>query len=185
VTENTRQFGMVAVALTALVVLGVLAGRTTGTDAAMLLARAAHVFAAMVWVGLIWFVNMIQMRAVAAATPAERATLMTHIVPQVAAEFRLAANVTLISGVVLIALIAVTGARPLGSLWLWVGVAGGIAMVGLVHAKISPTLRTVLDPAITDPAVKDDARGRLRFYARCNLLLALPVTLAMLAAAHA
>jgi uncharacterized membrane protein len=184
VTENNRQFGMVAAALAALVVLGVLVGRTTSTDAAMLLARAAHVFAAMVWVGLIWFVNMIQLRALAAADPAERVAITTHIVPQVAAQFRLAANITLLSGIGLVALSAVTGARPLGSLWLWIGIAGGTAMVGLVHAKISPTLRTVLDPAITDEAVKNDARGRLRFYARCNLLLALPVTLAMLAAAH-
>ena len=57
-------------------------------------------------------------------------------------------------------------------------------MVGFVHAKIAPALRVVLDPAVTDPVAKADARNTVRVFARCNLLLALPVTFAMLAGAH-
>ena len=65
-----------------------------------------------------------------------------------------------------------------------VKMAGGLAMVAFVHAKIWPQLQILLDPVIRDQAAKAAARETVRFYARLNLLLALPVTFAMLAAAH-
>ena len=95
------------------------------------------------------------------------------------------ANLTFVTGLLLLAELGYLTQRPVGSLiWLWLGVLGGTAMLGFVHAKIAPALRVVLDSTVTDAATKAAARNTVRIFARCNLLLALPVTFAMLAGAH-
>ena len=63
--------------------------------------RATHVVAAMVWVGMIWFVNFVQHGAVTGADDAGRGTLMRLVVPNVAWIFRHASHLVLLSGVLL------------------------------------------------------------------------------------
>lgn len=180
-----RAFSTGLACLLVVLLILVLTGDMGGRESALLLARVTHVFAAMVWVGLIWFVNVVQLGALAKADDAARAVIMTAIVPRVADEFRRAANITVISGIVLLASLGYLSGRPLGAnVWIWAGTAGGLAMVAFVHAKIWPALQLLLDPVITDKQAKAEARETVRFYARVNLLLALPVTFAMLAAAH-
>lgn len=171
--------------LAVLLLLLALTGLIGGSEAALLLARAAHVFAAMVWVGLIWFVNVVQLTVLGKADEQARLAVMTWIVPRVAGEFRRAANITVVTGVILLAAMGYLTRRPIADgPWMWVGIAGALAMVAFVHARIWPQLQILLDPVIRDQAAKAAARETVRFYARLNLLLALPVTFAMLAAAH-
>ena len=70
---------------------------------------------------------------------------------------------------------------PLRNLLLWGGVFGGLAMWVFVQFFIAPSLKVVLGHATGDEAA---ARGRVRTFARLNLVLGLPVTAVMVAAAH-
>ncbi len=157
------------------------------------LLRYVHVFTAMLWVGMIWFVNFIQHQAVVGADDAGRATLMRAVVPRVAHLFRHASHATILSGLLLLVtsgylfdrLMFTTAVYvpPPRALMLWAGVAGGLAMWGLVHLVIWKNLKLVLDPATAGEA-KAAAREQVRIFARINLILSIPVTLAMMAAAH-
>ena len=73
---------------TAIAVIAVLAAiASSGTDwlgFTSFVLRAIHVVAAIIWVGMIWFVNFIQHPAVLGADDAGRGTLFRLIVPKVA-----------------------------------------------------------------------------------------------------
>lgn len=168
-----------------------------GLDAlgfASLLLRYAHVLGAMTWVGLIVFVNFVQIHAVEKGGDDVRAAVLRWIVPGVAASIRHAAHLTLASG----ALLLVTTGYLLDQ-WvfateiympelrktvLWAGAFGGLVMWTIVQFAIWPNLRIVLGEVPADQAAKAAARERVRSHARVNLVLAPPVVLAMMAAAH-
>lgn len=158
------------------------------------LLRWVHVFAAMLWVGLIWFVNFIQLAALQQADDAGRRTLMSAVVPRVAHSFRHASNLTILSGLLLLVssgylldwLIFSTPVYvpPARALVLWAGVVGGFVMWAFVNHIIWPNLRIVLGEATADAQAKELARQKVRTFARLNLVLAVPVTFVMVAAAH-
>lgn len=184
---NTAGGAVAAGALVVLVLLGVAvgSGQLDAVVAGGIVVRSLHVVAAMVWVGLIFFVNVIQFAALDEAVAADKAVVMRTIVPRAARSFRMAANVTVLTGILLLlALGYFTQRPPQTAIWVWLGTAGGLAMLGFVHGKISPALRVVLDPSGADPVRLAAARQTVRTYARINLVLAWPVTLAMIAAAH-
>ena len=192
----SRPWGaFLAGALLAALVLGfwLMGARVDTLGLTAFLARFTHIFAAMLWVGMIWFVNFIQLAALDDAEDAGRAALMRHVVPQVATVYRHASNIVLASGVVLLLTNGYVLDRWVfpsavyiptfrGGLILG-GVAAGIAMWASVQFLIWPSLRIVLDPGAELPA-KALARQRIRVAARVNLLLAVPVTFVMVAAAH-
>ena len=161
---------------------------------ASFLARWLHVLAGLVWIGMIWFVNFIQLAAMAEADDAGRATLMKLIVPRVTMTFRRASHVSVVSG---FALLLTTG--YLFDRWvflsavyiptwkaalLWTGVIAALAMWAIVHMILSPAIRTLVSENPAAPAEKAAARARVRIWARINLVLAIPVTFVMVAAAH-
>jgi len=157
------------------------------------IARLVHVGGAILWLGMVWFVNFIQLAALREADDAGRAALMKLIVPRVARLFRIASHVVVASGIVLLlttgymldrwvfpSAVYIPSAR--GAM-LWGGVVAGLAMWALVHAVIWPSLRIVLDSGAAPGAVAL-ARERILIGARLNLVLSVPVTLAMVAASH-
>ncbi len=156
--------------------------------------RVVHVIAAMVWVGMIWFVNFVQHPAVVGADDAGRGTLMRLVVPNVAWIFRHASHLVFLSGALLLIPTGylfgswVYGTpvyfSPVKTSLLWAAVAGGIAMWALVHHAIWPSLQIVLGERPGDADAKAAARTKVARYARINLLLAVPVTVLMVAAAH-
>jgi uncharacterized membrane protein len=158
------------------------------------LVRWVHVLAAMVWVGLVVFVNFIQLIAMRGADERARDFMHASVVPQVALWFRHASTLVVASGVLLAVLAGYllpglvygTGVfmAPERATLLWLGVLGGLVMWMLVHMYIWPSLRLALGLRPGDEAAKAAARERVRLFARLNLLIAVPVTLAMVAAAH-
>jgi uncharacterized membrane protein len=177
-----------AIAAAVLVVWLVAAG-ADGLALTAYLVRLVHVLAAMVWIGLIVFVNFVQLVALGSADEAQRAFLHKAIVPSVAWWFRHASTVAVVTGVLLLllpALIYGTGVfMPAARvLLLWGGVIVALAMWMFVHMYIWPNMQVVLGMRAGDDLAKAAARGRVILFARLNLLLALPVVLAMVAAAH-
>jgi uncharacterized membrane protein len=195
ITETAGRALAASAVLTLVILIAWLA--LAGADAlgfVSFLLRWVHIVAAMLWVGMIWFVNFIQLAAVQQADDAGRRTLMSTVVPKVAHAFRHASHLTVVSG----ALLLVTTGYVLGSLvystpvfvptaralMMWVGTIGGIVMWAFVHFIIWPNLRIVLGETSAEPAARERARDSVKTYARLNLVLTLPVTFAMVAAAH-
>ncbi len=195
ITETAGRALAAGAVLTLVILIAWLA--LAGADAlgfVSFLLRWVHIVAAMLWVGMIWFVNFIQLAAVQQADDAGRRTLMSAVVPKVAHAFRHASHLTVVSG----ALLLVTTGYVLGSLvystpvfvptaralMMWAGTIGGIVMWVFVHFIIWPNLRTVLGETSAEPAARVRARDTVKTYARLNLVLTLPVTFAMVAAAH-
>src|SRR5262245_11204875 len=66
------------------------------------LLRSIHVVAAMAWVGLIFFVNFIQLAALDQSDEASRRTISQSIVPPVAAAMSHASHLTVLTGAILL-----------------------------------------------------------------------------------
>lgn len=183
----------VAIAVLVLVVWRV----STPTDATTILAflvRWLHVLSAMVWIGLIFFVNFVQLVALQSADEPARGFLGRNVIPQVAWWFRHASTLAVATGAILLVTagyvlpmlrfgteVAISPART----WIfWSGVLGGLVMWMFVHMYIWPSLQVALGLRPGDADAKVRARSRVLLFARLNLVIAVPVTLAMLAAAH-
>lgn len=151
-------------------------------SAGELFVRAWHVLAAMVWVGFIAFVNVVQHPAVVAANAEERPVLVRHIAGPSARVFTGAAHATLFTGLVLTLPIgASVHHRPI----LLGGIVGGLAMWAIVQFILRPNVVRVTGKLAASDAEKLAARATIGVWARVNLILMFPVTVAMLIAAHA
>lgn len=183
--------GIVAALLLA---AALMAGGTDGLGLVSMLLRWLHIGAGIVWLGMVWFVNWIQLTAIAQAEGAERGAILKHIVPRVALTFRHASHLTVVTGVLLLFTTGYLGSSLVYSsavfiptsrnILMWTGTLAAMAMYMFVHMMIWPGLRLVLGIEKAEPEAVADARARVATYARWNLALSVPVTLAMVAAAH-
>lgn len=158
------------------------------------LLRYLHVLSAMLWVGLIVFINFVQLEAIRRGDDQTKAVLHASVVPDVAWWVRHSSTLTVVSGALLLvpagyalpSLVYGTAVYvpPSRALMLWLGVLAALGMWMFVHMYIWPNMQVVLGLRSGDAAAKAQARARVVFYARLNLVLALPVTLVMVAAAH-
>jgi len=195
ITDNPRtclSVGLAAAAL--LLIVSLLASDTDRLGLIAFLLRFTHVLAAMVWIGLVLFVNFVQLVALRDADAAARDVLHAAIVPRVAWWFRHASTLTVLSGVVLLVLggyllpaliygtsVFIPAAKAIA---LWTAVLGALAMWMFVHMYIWPNMQVVLGLRAGDAEAKGNARARVILFARLNLILAMPVALGMIAAAH-
>lgn len=165
-----------------------------GVGLVSFLVRLLHVLGAMVWVGLVVFVNFVQLVVLQGADEHGRGFLHKAVVPEVAWWVRHASTLTVASGAILLVttgyllpnLIYGAGVYvPASRAWLMgLGVLGALAMWMFVHMYIWPNMQVVLGLRSGDDEAKAKARARVITFARFNLLIAVPVTLAMVAAAH-
>jgi uncharacterized membrane protein len=195
ITDNPRtclSVGLAAAAL--LLIVSLLASDTDRLGLVAFLLRFTHVLAAMIWIGLVVFVNFVQLVALRDADAATRDALHGAIVPRVAWWFRHASTLTVLSGVVLLVLggyllpaliygtsVFISAAKAIA---LWIAVLGALAMWMFVHMYIWPNMQVVLGLRAGDAEAKGNARARVILFARLNLILAMPVALGMIAAAH-
>ena len=158
------------------------------------LVRLLHVLAAMVWVGLIVFVNFVQLIALQGADEPVRGFFAKSVIPQVAAWYRHASTLAVATGAILLVTAGYlfpsltyateVATPPVRAALLWAGVLGGLAMWMFVHMYIWPAVQVAIGLRIGDAEAKARARDKVLLFARLNLVLAVPVTLAMVAAAH-
>lgn len=177
-----------------LLVVALAASGIDGVGLVAVLVRWLHVGAGIVWLGMVWFVNFIQLAAVAEADQPARGAIMKHIVPRVALTFRQASHLTVATGALLLFTSGYLGGSLVYSsavfipvsrnILMWVGVLAAMAMYMFVHMMIWPGLRLVLGIETGTPEQVAAARVKVATYARWNLVLSVPVTLAMVAAAH-
>jgi uncharacterized membrane protein len=177
-----------------LIVLWLATGSADVRGVLSVLLRFIHVVAAMAWIGLIFYVNFIQFAALDEADEATRRAISQSIVPRVLAAMSHASHLTVLSGAILL----IATGYVLGE-WIYssavfmpsprtallvAGAAGGIVMWSILAFGIRPGLAIALGRTGADDGAKADARRAVKLYARVNLALALPVTFAMVAAAH-
>jgi uncharacterized membrane protein len=158
------------------------------------LLRFVHVISAMTWIGFVFFVNFVQMPVLQEADEASSSAILRWIVPRVAAGFRFASHLTVLSGALLLVstgyllgecvFSSQVSLAPPRSFMLAAGALGGLLMWTFVNHAIWPSLKIVLGQTAGDAGAQARARRTVKRYARLNLVLALPVTFAMVAAAH-
>jgi uncharacterized membrane protein len=195
IIDNPRTALGAGIVLTAVMLLVWLVA--AGADAlgvATFLIRVVHVLAAMIWIGMVFFVNFVQLVVVQTADEPSRAFLHKTVVPNVAWWIRHASTLAVGSGVLLLVLAGYllpsltygtdVYVPPARMLLLWSGVVGALAMWMFVHMFIWPSMQVVLGMRPGDDAAKTQARARVVLFARLNLVLSLPVVFAMVAAAH-
>ena len=195
IIDNPRAALVAGLVLTGVVLLvWIVASGVDGLSLLSFLIRLVHVLAAMIWIGLVFFVNFVQLVALRSADEQGRTFLHKAVVPVVAWWFRHASTVAVASGVLLLipsgymlpSLVYGTSVfvSPPKEILLWGGVVGALAMWMFVHMYIWPSMQIVLGIRPGDDAAKLRARARVVLFARLNLVLSLPVVFAMVAAAH-
>jgi uncharacterized membrane protein len=168
-----------------------------GADGSALLAflfRFLHVLAAAVWVGLIVFVNFVELVAMRDGDERTHSVMAGFLIPQVAWWMRHASTLVVASGVLLLlaagyllpALFYGTAVYvpPARSVLAWSAVLAALAMWMVQHMYLWPSIQVALGIRSGDAAAKAAAQRRVKVLARVNLVLALPVMLAMVAVAH-
>jgi uncharacterized membrane protein len=195
IIDNPRAALGAGLALTAVIlVVWMVAAGSDAHGFISFLVRLIHVLAAMVWIGLVFFVNFVQLVVLRSADEQGRTFLHKAIVPAVAWWFRHASTLAVASGALLLvstgyllpSLAYGSGVYvpPARAVLLWGGVIGALAMWMFVHMYIWPNMQVVLGIRPGDDAAKAAARTRVILFARLNLVLSLPVVFTMVAAAH-
>jgi uncharacterized membrane protein len=195
IIDNPRACLAAGLALAALLlIVSLLASETDRLGLIAFLLRFTHVLAAMIWIGLVFFVNFVQLVALRDAEEAARGVLHGAIVPRVAWWLRHASTLTVLSGLLLLVLTGyllpslIYGTSvfipAVKAVVLWTAVLGALAMWMFVHMYIWPNMQVVLGLRTGDAEAKGKARARVILFARLNLIIAMPVALGMIAAAH-
>ncbi len=151
----------------------------------LIIARWLHIFAGIVWIGLLYYFNFVQAVAMPKAKADNTAAGITkHIAPQALLWFRWAALATWIIG----AYYLERGGIGLGNAFMLKGTAASIGigawlgtiMLFNVWVLIWPNQKKVLGIVQADDATKAKA-GRIAFLAsRTNTMLSIPMLFFMI-----
>ena len=153
------------------------------------LGRWLHVMAGVMWIGLLYYFNFVQVPALAAAgkdNPPTGAGITKHVAPRALLYFRWAAVVTWLAGAMILgpSLVSVftfqggPGLYPIGiGAWL------GTVMLFNVWVLIWPNQQKVLGLVTATDEEKNKARRVALLASRTNTMLSIPM-LFMMVASH-
>jgi len=155
-------------------------------DAVPSLARWFHFMAGIMWLGLLYYFNFVQMAALkSAAADGSAAAINRHVAPRALAWFRWAAVATWVTGAALLGK-NFTAAFTLQPSHLAIGIGAWLGTIMLVNvwALLWPAQKLVLGLVEASEAQRNAARRRAFIVSRLNLALSFPLLFFMGAAGH-
>ncbi len=184
--ERTILAGVVLL-IAIIIVVGALTGHFIKPDYAWwaFFVRWLHVLSGVMWIGLLWYFNFVQIPTVPKIEPAEhRAAITKFIAPQALFWFRYGALATVVTGLILAYmngyLMQALTLRP-GTIAIGIGMWLALIMAFNVWFIIWPNQKKALGLV---PATPEDkaAAGRLAMLtSRANTLLSVPMLYCMVA----
>lgn len=141
------------------------------------IARWIHFLAGIIWVGLLYYFNLVQMAGLkAAAADGTAAGINKHIAPRALFWFRWSAVVTWLAGAALLGP-HFTDAFALRNGFEVIGVGAWLGTVMLLNVwvLIWPNQKRILGMVAADDAAKVKARRIAMLASRTNLMLSLPM----------
>jgi uncharacterized membrane protein len=152
--------------------------------------RYLHVIAGIMWVGLLWYLNFVQIPSMPKIPDEQKPAISKIIAPAVLFWFRWAALVTIITGLIVATLNGyVHQAMTLGigtgfgkNAAIGIGMWLGIIMAYNVWFVIWPNQKKALGMIECTPEEKAKSARTAMLFSRTNTLLSLPMLLTMVAA---
>ncbi|MBE0622883.1 MAG: urate hydroxylase PuuD [Burkholderiales bacterium] len=155
-------------------------------DVVPALARWLHFMAGIMWVGLLYYFNFVQMAALkSAAADGSAAAINRHVTPPALAWFRWASVATWLTGAALLGkdFAAAFTLQP-SHFAIGIGAWLGTIMLFNVWALLWPAQKVALGLVEATEAQKGAARRRAFIISRLNLALTFPLLFFMGAAGH-
>ena len=152
--------------------------------------RYLHVLAGIMWIGLLWYLNFVQIPSMPNIPDEQKPAISKVIAPKVLFWFRWAAFATILTGLI----VAYLNGYLHESMTLGIGSGGGkntaigigmwlgIIMAYNVWFVIWPNQKKALGMVDCEPEVKAKSARTAMLFSRTNTLLSLPMLLSMVAA---
>ena len=152
--------------------------------------RYIHVVVAIMWIGLLWYFNFVQIPNMSNIPDEQKPAIGKVIAPAALFYFRWAALATVVSGLILAwlngyvhqAMILGIGQGGGKNLAIGIGMWLGLIMAFNVWFVIWPNQKKALGIVECDPETKAKAAKTAMLFSRTNTLLSLPMLLSMVAA---
>ena len=153
-------------------------------------ARYVHVIVAIMWIGLLWYFNFVQIPNMAKIPDEQKPAIGKVIAPAALFYFRWAAAFTVLSGLILAhlngylhdAMTLSFGSGIPKHTAIGIGMWLGIIMAFNVWFVIWPNQKRALGIVESDPESKAKSARMAMLFSRTNTLLSLPMLLSMVAA---
>ena len=185
---NTVIAGLV---LTVLLFILYFADGYSGSDFGVFFFRWLHVLSAVMWIGLLWYFNFVQIPSMPNIPDDQKPAISKVIAPAALFWFRWAAMATIITGLIVagfnkyllyIATLGLTADGTMGHTILGIGMWLGIIMWFNVWFIIWPKQKKALGMVECTPEEKAAAARTAMLFSRTNTLLSIPMLFAMVAA---
>ena len=185
---NTVIAGLV---LTVLLFILYFADGYSGSDFGVFFFRWLHVLSAVMWIGLLWYFNFVQIPSMPNIPDDQKPAISKVIAPAALFWFRWAAMATIVTGLIVagfnkyllyIATLGLTADGTMGHTILGIGMWLGIIMWFNVWFIIWPKQKKALGMVECTPEEKAAAARTAMLFSRTNTLLSIPMLFAMVAA---
>jgi uncharacterized membrane protein len=188
--ERTILAGVVLL-IAIIVAVGALTGQFVKIDHAWgaFVMRWLHVMSGVMWIGLLWYFNFVQIPTVPKIEPVEhRAAITKYIAPNALFWFRYAALATVVTGLLLALmnryLVQALTLRP-GTIAIGIGMWLALIMAANVWFVIWPNQKKVLGLVPAKPEEKVGAGRTAMLASRINTMLSIPMLFCMVAQQNA
>ena len=156
------------------------------------LTRFAHIIVAIMWIGLLWYFNFVQIPNMPKIPDEQKPAIGKVIAPSALFYFRWAALLTVVSGLILAtlegyvhdAMLLSFNSGILKNTAIGIGMWLGIIMAFNVWFVIWPNQKRALGMVECDPELKAKSARTAMLFSRTNTLLSLPMLLCMVGAQH-
>ena len=154
------------------------------------LARFTHVVVAIMWIGLLWYFNFVQIPNMSKIPDEQKPAIGKVIAPAALFYFRWAAALTIVSGFIVAHLngylhdamtLSISSGIPKHTA-IGIGMWLGVVMAFNVWFVIWPNQKRALGIVECEPDLKAKSAKTAMLFSRTNTLLSLPMLLSMVAA---